>query len=169
MARANHHVALQVANLERAVGFYAATFDARWLSKPVLFDDSSAAVVMGGPVGTAFRHCKVGFDEGAVELFEFVGDRRPAWAEAPRGVPRLPHFAIVVEDVPATLARVRAAGGTELWPSVTRWGTAENMYVADLDGNVIEVIDAPLDDVVATTIRMFPEADPAASGGDAPS
>jgi catechol 2,3-dioxygenase-like lactoylglutathione lyase family enzyme len=162
-----HHVALQVSSLERAAGFYIEAFDGRWLTAPLLLDDPSAAVVFGGPEGTAVRHCKIGFDAGAVELFEFTGDARPDWA-APRGVvARLPHFAIVVDDVPATLERVRACGGTELWPSITHWGTAQSMYVADPDGNVVEVIDEPLEDVVATTLRLFPAARPSA-GADGP-
>jgi catechol 2,3-dioxygenase-like lactoylglutathione lyase family enzyme len=159
MASASHHVALQVSNIERGAGFYIDVFDGRWLARPVLLEDESVATFMGGPPGTAARFCKVGFDDGAVELFEFVGDARPAWAES-MDVRRLPHFAIRVDDVPDTLERVRAAGGAELWPDVTYWGAAMNMYVADPDGNVIEVIDAPIEDVVATTIRLFPEADP---------
>jgi catechol 2,3-dioxygenase-like lactoylglutathione lyase family enzyme len=116
---------------------------------------------MGGPPGTAFRSCKVGFAEGAVELFEFVGPERPAWATEGRSA-RVPHFAIVVDDVEATLKRVREAGGTELWPEIVAWGDSKNMYVADPDGNVIEVKDASLEDVVATTLRLYPAADPAA-------
>jgi catechol 2,3-dioxygenase-like lactoylglutathione lyase family enzyme len=150
---------LQVSSLERAAAFYIDAFDGRWLARSVLLDGPSVATFMGGPPGTSVEFCKVGFDEGAVELFEFVGDARPGWAESSE-VRRLPHFAIRVEDVPATLERVRVAGGTELWPDIAHWGSATSMYVTDLDGNVIEVTDVPLEDDVATTLRLFPAADP---------
>jgi catechol 2,3-dioxygenase-like lactoylglutathione lyase family enzyme len=161
VASAYHHVGLQVASIEAAAQFYIDSFDGRWLTKPMLADDPKQGEVMDGPPETAYRHCKIGFDRGAVELFEFVGPNRPAWATL-GSKRRLPHFGMIVDDVDATLERVRAAGGKELWPAVTSWGDARNMYVADVDGNVIEVIDAPLEEVVATTIRLFPEADPGA-------
>jgi catechol 2,3-dioxygenase-like lactoylglutathione lyase family enzyme len=161
MANAFHHVALQVESLEAGAQFYIDSFDGRWLARPILIDTPSAADVMGGPPGTAFRSCKIGFDAGAVELFEFVGPNRPEWADDKPG--RVPHFAMIVDDVEATLERVRAAGGIELWPEIVAWGDSKNMYVADPDGNVIEVKDASLEDVVATTYRMFPETDPGSS------
>jgi predicted lactoylglutathione lyase len=60
--------------------------------------------------------------------------------------------------VDATLARVEAAGGTRLFDEVTPWGTARVIYVTDLDGNVLELLDAPLEVIVREAVRLFPQA-----------
>jgi catechol 2,3-dioxygenase-like lactoylglutathione lyase family enzyme len=104
----------------------------------------------------------VGLDGGgAVELFEFLDRTAPAWAIEPsRG--RLPHLAVQVPDTDAALARLEAAGGRRLWDQVGRWGTARVVYAADLDGNVIELLDRPPTDIAATLHRHFPQSRPEA-------
>ena len=52
------------------------------------------------------------------------------------------------------------AGGHRLFDHVERFGRARVIYVADPDGNVIELLDSPLATIAAETIRMFPEAAP---------
>jgi catechol 2,3-dioxygenase-like lactoylglutathione lyase family enzyme len=159
VARAHHHHGLLVADLERAAGFYVEAFDGRRLTGAVPVRGRAAAAVMGGPPGTRFELCLVGFEAGAVELFAFAGDDLPDWVAAPqRG--RLPHLGMEVEDVPAVLARVEAAGGRRLWEDVGRWGAAHVIYVADPDGNVIELLDAPIETIAAEALRLFPEATP---------
>src|SRR5690348_11161294 len=98
MTSAYHHVAIQVADIDRAARFYIDVLEGHYLTLPVLMDQESAATVMDGPPGTAFKHCKVGFDAGAVEMFEFVGPHVPMWA-IDRSVRRLPHFGLIVDDV----------------------------------------------------------------------
>ena len=120
MASAYHHIGLQVSDLDRAAAFYIDVLDGHWLTMPILMDDEAAAEVMDGPPGTRFRHCKIGFDPGVVELFEFVGPNVPAWTEG-RAWLRLPHFSIVVDDVRATLRLVEQAGGRRLWPEIRAW------------------------------------------------
>jgi catechol 2,3-dioxygenase-like lactoylglutathione lyase family enzyme len=114
---------------------------------------------MGGPAGTRFRHCLVGFDGGALELFEFVGPDMPDWARR-RDERRLPHLAMRVDDVDAALERVERAGGRRLWPAPRSAGGIGNVYVADPDGNVLELIDAAIEAIAAATIAAAPESDP---------
>ena len=47
-----------------------------------------------------------------------------------------------------------------LWPEIVDWGGARVLYVADLDGNVMELFDQPLDAIVDMTNGMFPDARP---------
>jgi catechol 2,3-dioxygenase-like lactoylglutathione lyase family enzyme len=106
-----------------------------------------------------FTFCLVGFEAGAVELFAFHGPDLPAWAAEPvRG--HLPHFGMHVADVPATLARVERAGGRRLWPEIGAWGAVQVLYIADPDGNVVELLSAPVEEVAAEALRMFPDAAP---------
>jgi lactoylglutathione lyase len=159
VARAHHHHGLLVADLERGARFYVEAFGGRRLTGPVPVEGRAAAAVMGGPPGTRFELCLIAFDEGVVELFAFGGDDLPDWVAAPsRG--RLPHFGMEVDDVPAALARVEAAGGRRLWDDVGRWGEASVIYVADPDGNVIELLDAPVGTIAAEALRLFPDATP---------
>jgi hypothetical protein len=65
-----------------------------------------------------------------------------------------------VEDVAEALRRVEAAGGRRLWPDVHPLGTANVIYVADPDENVVELTDASLERIVQLTIEAIPAADP---------
>jgi catechol 2,3-dioxygenase-like lactoylglutathione lyase family enzyme len=99
--------------------------------------------------------------ESHFELFEFREPRRPMRPpHATHG--NILHVCVQVEDVEATLARAEMLGGRRLWPAIERWGTAQAIYVADPDGNVIELIDTPINDVVEMTHEMFPNTNPAA-------
>ena len=71
-ANAHHHPALRVSDLERAAQFYLEAFDGHWVTRPFVLQGDFAEMVFGGPEGLAYRVCHVGFDEGCVELFEFV-------------------------------------------------------------------------------------------------
>ena len=55
---------------------------------------------------------------------------------------------------------VEQAGGRRLWPEIRAWGEASTIYASDPDGNVFELIDAPIDEVVKTTIALYPDAKP---------
>lgn len=153
-----HHQGLMVADLERAVAFYVGAFGGRQLTLPVILEGPAAEMVMDAPPGTRYEMSLVSIGSGAVELFRFVGPERPAWAGRRPG--RLPHFGLEVDDVAAALERVEHAGGHRLFDQVERFGRARVIYVADPDGNVIELLDSPLATIAAETIRMFPEAAP---------
>ena len=151
-----HHSGLPVADIDAAARFYVEAFDGRLLHKPVLQQGEAAEAVMGGPPGIGFKFVYVGFENGAVELFEFVGSA-PRWV--PPAVPgRVPHFALDCDDVAETVARVEAAGGQHLWPEVLTWGDSQVTFVADLDGNAIELLSASVERIAEMTVEMFPDA-----------
>lgn len=153
-----HHTGVLVADIDRAAAFYIDALDAHYLFRPAVNSGEGAQYVLGGEDDVAFTFCYLGFRTGAIELMQFL-QGAPDWAkEPPRG--RLPHFALVVDDVDATLERVLAAGGTAVWPAPIDWGGAKVMYVADLDGNPIELFDTPLEGIVARTLELFPDSAP---------
>jgi catechol 2,3-dioxygenase-like lactoylglutathione lyase family enzyme len=158
-ASAHHHPALRVADIERAARFYCEAFDGHLLTRPFTIEGDFAEVVMDGPPGVAFRVCMVGFEEGCLELFEFVEPVHPIAPVHPtRG--NLIHFGIKVDDVEATLALVEAAGSRRLWSDINPWGTAKVIYVTDPDRNIVEITDASMEEIVQLTIASIPEADP---------
>ena len=157
MAKIFHHSAVRVADIDRAIAFYEQAFDGRLLHRPVRQEGEMAVAVMGGPPGVAFAFAYVGFEDGAVELFEFVGDAVPEWGA--QSVPgRLPHFALAVGDARKTVARVERAGGRHLWPEILSWGDSDVTFVADPDGNAIELLTASVDRIVEMTVELFPDA-----------
>ena len=137
-----HHPGLRVTDIDRSARFYLDAFDGHWLTKPFVLEGEFPEVVMGGPPGVRFKVCHIGFDEGAVELFEFLEPAHP------------------IEDVADALERVEALGGRRLWPDINPWGDANVIYVADPDENIVELTDAPLERIVELTIAAIPEADP---------
>ena len=69
-----------------------------------------------------------------------------------------------VHRTEATLARAEAAGGRRLWPEVDRFGRARAIYLADPDGNVVELLDGSVADIAAALVKWFPEAAPEPQG-----
>ena len=51
-----------------------------------------------------------------------------------------------------------AAGGSHLWPEVLTWGGSKVTFVADLDGNAIELLSASVERIAEMTVEMFPDA-----------
>jgi catechol 2,3-dioxygenase-like lactoylglutathione lyase family enzyme len=153
-----HHTGLLVQDIDRTAAFYLDALEGHWLFKVALNDDPSARNVFGGPDGVAFKFCYIGFRTGAVELVQFVGPA-PDFARDPRPAP-LPHFALLVADVAATAARIVEHGGSLVWDEPVSWGGATVQYVADPDGNTIELFDTDLQGIVDRTIEMFPESRP---------
>lgn len=156
MASIFHHSGVRVANLERAAQFYFDAFDAFWMHKPIEIGTEGAERVVGGPPGVNFKFAYIGFDDGALELFEFIGEVRPDWVVPARGT--IPHFGLLVEDVHATVARVERAGGTQIWSEPGDWGESSVTFVADLDDNPIELLEVPVETIVELTVGQWPEA-----------
>jgi catechol 2,3-dioxygenase-like lactoylglutathione lyase family enzyme len=153
-----HHTGILVADLERSAQFYIDALDAHYLFRRAVNEGESAQYVLGGDPDVAFAFCYLGFQTGAIELMQFLRGA-PEWARDPqRGL--LPHFALVVDDVDATVERVVAAGGTALWPDPINWGGKKVMYIADPDDNPIELFEATLEEIVAATIELYPDAAP---------
>jgi lactoylglutathione lyase len=153
-----HHTGVLVADIDRAAAFYLDALDGHWLFRPAVNRGEGARAVFGGTADVAFAFCYIGFRSGAIELIQFL-EGAPEFARHPHRAP-LPHFGVVVDDVAETTARVERAGGRRLWAEPVSWGGATVMYVADPDGNPIELFDVPLQGIVDRTIEMFPESAP---------
>jgi catechol 2,3-dioxygenase-like lactoylglutathione lyase family enzyme len=159
----NHHPGIRVTDLDRSARFYLDVFDGQWLTLPFVMEGEFPEVVMGGPPGVRFKVCHIGFDDGCVELFEFLEPAHPVDVVHPsRG--NIIHFGFQVDDVAEALRRVEANGGRRLWPEIHPWGTANVIYVADPDENILELTDASLERIVELTIEAMPETDPARAG-----
>lgn len=161
---AHHHPGLRVADAERSAEFYVDAFDGHHLVHPFTIDGDFAEIVMDGPPNVAFKVAMVGFDDGAIELFEFVEPVAPIEPVHPtRG--NIIHFGMQVDDVAASLVKIEAAGGRRIWPAINPWGSASVIYVTDLDENIIELIDIPMSEIVRITLEAYPDADPARRQG----
>jgi catechol 2,3-dioxygenase-like lactoylglutathione lyase family enzyme len=152
-----HHACVRVTNIEESARFYVEAFDGQQLTRPFLLEGASAEDTTGGPPGVRFKICHVGFARGAVELFEFV---EPVHEFEVLHFSRANtlHFALQVDDVAEALRRVESAGGRRLWPQISEWDTAHFMYVADLDGNVVELVDATSLRIAEITGGSYPES-----------
>lgn len=152
------HIAIRVADIERAARFYVDVFDGRYLTRPFTISGPELEPLFGGHEGLEVRVCLLGFEKGSIELFEFLHPRVPL--ERPDQTrANLVHWCIQVDDVRAMLAKVEAAGGRAEHP-VLDWGGADVVYCRDLDGNVFELISTSMAGAAERSIAMFPEAAP---------
>ncbi|MDQ8043052.1 MAG: VOC family protein [Solirubrobacteraceae bacterium] len=157
---AHHHIGIRTADLERSAQFYIDAFDAEWLTKAWTVDGEGAEQVLGGPKGAAYRVAFIAVGPGVFELFEFLHPK-PEFGERPHPSELgLMHFGIQVDDVAATIERVVAAGGTRVWDHILDLGPRQISYVADPDGNVIEVMDGTMRDGIDVILQGLPEARP---------
>jgi catechol 2,3-dioxygenase-like lactoylglutathione lyase family enzyme len=156
--RANDHVGIRVSDIERSIRFYIEAFGAQALTRPFVLDGEFAEAMFEGPPGVSFRLCHLGFASGMIELFEFQHPRHERTPiEGWRA--NIMHVGFQVDDVDETVARVLEAGGGLVFP-VTAWGAHRLTYTTDPDGNVIELADAPLAELLVGTLAQFPQADP---------
>ena len=90
-----------------------------------------------GPGMTTGRTIHVGGDDSYVALFTY-GDARPSREESYRTVAGLNHIAVVVDDLDATEARVKAAGLTPM--NHADYEPGRRFYFDTPDGIEIEVV-----------------------------
>ena len=94
---------------------------------------------------------------GAIELFEFVEPRVdvPPSSQTGDGVM---HFGVTVADVPATLARVEAAGGRRRL-AVNHVGGRPDaprfVYCDDPEGHVFELMEMTRDETVEQILKTI--------------
>ena len=145
-----HHCAVVVADIDRGVDFYCKAFGGDVLVPPLRVRGGQA--LMGGADGSFFTVALVGFGSAAIELFSFEAGA-PAWAKRPTQS-LVPHVALQVADVTASLGRAERYGATRVWPRVRMVGSRSVIYVSDPDGNTIELIDGPLSALAATLVDI---------------
>jgi catechol 2,3-dioxygenase-like lactoylglutathione lyase family enzyme len=121
-----HHVGLPVTDLDNSVAWYREALG--------LTQEPDAGV----PGGVAFMIAPTG------ERLELLSvDVQPAAWDDPLAALRagVPHTAWTVDDLDAAYARALEAGGRSVWtPRDTREPGLKIAFVADPDGNLVELI-----------------------------
>jgi catechol 2,3-dioxygenase-like lactoylglutathione lyase family enzyme len=128
----HHHVGLSVADLDRAKKWYA---DVLGMTEGFAFDLP--------PFGV--RGCFMEGHGTRVELFERagsaggIGGQDPPAALLTRGYG---HIAFATSDLDATFAGIVGRGATPVWdPRPSPEPGVRMAFVADIDGNLIEMIE----------------------------
>jgi predicted enzyme related to lactoylglutathione lyase len=152
----NDHIAVRVADIQRSTDFYVSAFDATVMSNPFILEGPFAEAMMGGPVGVRFKMRHLQCAGGVIELFQFLKPSRPTVARHASESSIL-HIGMRVDDVDAVASRVQEAGGQLIIP-VTEWGEWKLTFCTDLDGNVLEIANGSIQELVRATAESYPEA-----------
>ena len=133
-----HHVGITVSDLDRAVEFYAETFDLDVVAEFTVGGDAFAEAVAVDGAAAEFAHLDA--DGVRVELVAYD----PAVDSG--GDPELnrqgaTHLGLTVDDVEAFYADLADGVETLSPPRTTESGTTV-LFVRDPEGNLIEVLDA---------------------------
>jgi lactoylglutathione lyase len=123
------HVAFRVPDLARSIAWYGAAFGARELFRANRDDGTPQLVYLEFAPGQC------------IELFP-DGQHPIAEPEAPIGYA---HFCLVVDDLAATLAHLAAHGITPTTPPRAGRAGQRLAFIADADGNRIELMEIPPD------------------------
>ena len=156
-ARADHHVALRVTDLERAIRFYEEALGGRLVAAPIMREGPYIEEVFGP--GAVLRVCHVAFAANALELWQFLAPVVPIPPQEQSAV-GIMHFAVTVDDVPSTLARVEAAGGKARFPVKSIGGDSPGrfVYCEDPDGHVFELLSVDHRTTVGIIVAGNPDA-----------
>ena len=153
-------MALRVADVDRSIRFWQEALDARVAVLPVVRSGGYFDQLFAEGVHVKIAHLV--FDAGSLELFEFVEPRREVPPGDQTGDGQM-HFGVIVDDVPATLARVEAAGGRRRLP-VNHMGGLDDAprfcYCEDHEGHVFELLEADHAEVVRIIHRAVPASVP---------
>ena len=155
MTSAYHHVGVRVSNIADAMQFYRGVLGARVLVDPYEVTGDVADSITGHR-GATMRMAQLAFDGdtgGFVELFEFAPAELAPDGPVPYTHQQVLHFGLQVDDVDATLASVEAAGGSRVFdPRQMVDADTKTVitfcYCRDPDGNVIELADGPMVQIV---------------------
>jgi glyoxylase I family protein len=141
------HIGISVSNMEQSIRFYGEMLGLEKLCEVFPFGGTDYDRIMAIP-DVAGRMCMVGKDDFRLELFEFASPRpRIKDASYPVSDIGYSHFGVMVEDVDAAYARMRAAGVPIHSPVIGFMaGRMNALYARDPDGNVFELIEQRLPD-----------------------
>ena len=160
MTRAgSHHVALRVADLDRATRFYVEALGAS-AAFVMPIEGDFARSILPAPAGTSGRAGFLTFaGGGALELFELAP--APDVPKAEQLADAIMHICLLVEDVHEALARVEACGGRRRFPP-RPFARHHFTYCEDPDGHIIELVDATIEECVALQGAEVPDITPQA-------
>ena len=133
-----HHISLTARDAVRLGQFYEDVFGCSTRRAPARLTGPSVWRGNGlhGVDLTSIWLDWPGSDQPFLEILEYDTQAIPVNASV--NAPGRGHFALEVDDLDATLERVRSTGGT-LLGEVTTFGSTRLTYVADCEGNVIEL------------------------------
>ncbi|MGM0448020.1 MAG: VOC family protein [Methanobacteriota archaeon] len=135
-----HHVGVTVADLDRAVDFYAETFDLDVVAEFSVGGDAFAEAVAVEGAAAEFAHLDA--DDVRVELVEYDSDGgADPVDDLDLNRPGATHLGLSVDDVEAFYADLADDVETLSSPRTTESGTTV-LFVRDPEGNLIEVLDA---------------------------
>jgi catechol 2,3-dioxygenase-like lactoylglutathione lyase family enzyme len=156
-ARADHHVSLRVSDIERSIRFYEEALGGRLVAAPIERSGPYIEEVFGP--GTVVRVCHVALDANALELWQFLSPETPIPPQEQTAL-GIMHFGVTVDDVPAALARVEAAGGRARFPIKPIGGdpSARFVYCEDPDGIVFELLGVDHPETVRIIVGGNPDA-----------
>jgi catechol 2,3-dioxygenase-like lactoylglutathione lyase family enzyme len=130
------HVGLSVASLDTAVGFYQRGFSLREEFRFTIEAQSMTAVILRSPQGWAIELMHRP-DSGRTARTH--GDPNSAVLDRGYG-----HFCLRVDDLDAVFSRLLELGATEIVaPRVSPHPEIRFSYVADPEGNLVELISIP--------------------------
>jgi len=133
-----HHVGVTVADLDRAVDFYAETFDLDVVAEFSVGGDAFAEAVAVEGASAEFAHLDAG--DAIVELVAYEPTAE-AGADPELNRPGATHLGLTVDDVEAFYEDLPDDVETLSPPRTTSSGTTI-LFVKDPEGNLIEVLDA---------------------------
>jgi len=123
------HVAFRVADIERTLAWYRQVFGAE-------------LVCHVEAVGPKPEYFYVEFRHGQMVEFFSHGHAQP---EPPADASGFVHFSLIVDDIQAAIAHLNAIGANIVRPYFEGRAKQKIVYVADPDGNVIELMEIPPD------------------------
>ena len=133
-----HHVGVTVADLDRAVAFYAETFDLDVVAEFSVGGDAFAEAVAVEGASAEFVHLDAG--DAVIELVAYEPAGEPG-ADPVLNRPGATHLGLSVDDVEAFYEDLADDVETLSPPRTTASGTTV-LFVRDPEGNLIEVLDA---------------------------
>jgi catechol 2,3-dioxygenase-like lactoylglutathione lyase family enzyme len=123
------HVALTVADMQKSLDFYVGVLGFPLLGQLEFKDERG------------FRIAYLQFGNARLELFAFSVPTIPYTWNPDETVVGLKHMGILVEDVDAVLAQLKAHDVRVIYPPNDAHGGVRTCFFADPDGNALELID----------------------------
>jgi len=148
MMRGIDHVGLTVADLDRAVEFWCGRLGFRLLNRVTETGPDIASLIGEDSVELEIADLDAG-DGRIIELIRYARPAgRPVWARS--SDPGSSHIALRVDDLDAALERIQDSPARQIsrHPVLLHdpgggWDGVACCYIADPDGNIIELVQRP--------------------------